>query len=96
MPYVSESDYHELLLRDCEHDNMRATITDLTARLADAEAQMQAMTDAANDTWSMGAAEGERRATAAIVAWLRKLFRNEMALHLARIIEGGLYLKAPK
>lgn len=44
-----------------------------------AVAQMQAMTDAANDTWSMGAAEGERRATAAIAADLKaQADRREM------------------
>jgi hypothetical protein len=54
------------------------TIEALAARLATVEAerdaavaQMQTMTDTANDTWSMGAAEGERRAVARIVAWLR-------------------------
>jgi hypothetical protein len=33
MPYVSESAYHELLLRDCEHDNLRAAVAELTARI---------------------------------------------------------------
>jgi len=80
--------------------NTRAPDADLTARLAAAEAERdaavaraKALADSYSKPFAAQVAEGERRATAAIVADLREFAASDRAKHFADRYEAGDHLK---
>ena len=80
--------------------NTRAPDADLTPRLAAAEAERdaavaraKALADSYSKPFAAQVAEGERRATAAIVADLREFAASDRAKHFADRYEAGDHLK---
>lgn len=98
MPYVTESDYAELLRSDYQNSELRACIEALTAERDAAVAKLDIAERDAAIVYDAGITEGERRATAAIVAYARGATGSAWSrdvLQFADAIERGDHLTQP-